>query len=276
MGPRFRWAAVNSHFIGRKPERRITMSVFENQPIASTNREIPLQAGREGAKTADSGIRQEGAKKPIRVLIADDHALVRQGLRALLGARPDMFEICAEVASGQEAVQKARELLPDVVVIDVSMPGLNGIESTRLIVKDIPRAEVLILTMHESEQLIEELLNAGARGYLLKSDVARDLPIAIESLHNQRPFFSSKIAQKVLEGYLKDSARGGAKSVLTPAERRIVQLLAEGKSNKEVANAQDISVKTVETHRANIMRKLGLRSMSDLVHYAVRNEIIEP
>jgi DNA-binding NarL/FixJ family response regulator len=193
----------------------------------------------------------------------------------LLADDPGAFEICAEAASGHEAVEKARRLRPDVVVLDVSMPGLNGLETTRLILDEVPQAEVLILTVHESEQLIEEVLNAGARGYLLKSDVARDLPVAIESLHQRRPFFSSKIARRVLDGYLKDRASAGGKSPLTPAERRVVQLLAEGKSNKEVANLQAITVKTAETHRANIMRKLGLRSMSDLVHYAVRNEIIE-
>jgi DNA-binding NarL/FixJ family response regulator len=212
---------------------------------------------------------------PIRVLIVDDHEFVRRGLRALLTSQTAAFEICGEAASGHEAIRKARQLRPDVVILDVSMPELNGLETTRLILKEQPHAEILILTMHESEQLIEELLNAGARGYLLKSDVSRDLPVAIESLYKQRPFFSSKIARKVLDGYLKDTSRGGAKSTLTPAERRVVQLLAEGKSNKEVANLQEITVKTAETHRANIMRKLGLRSMCDLVHYAIRNEIIQ-
>ena len=168
-----------------------------------------------------------------------------------------------------------RQLRPDVVIIDVSMPGLNGLETTRQIVKEVPCAAVLILTMHESEQLIHDLLNAGAQGYLLKTDAARDLPAAIESLYKRRPFFSSKIALRVLEGYLNNCAREAGKPLLTPAERQVIQLLAEGKSNKEVANVQAISVKTAETHRANIMRKLGLRSMSDLVHYAIRNEIIE-
>lgn len=215
------------------------------------------------------------SQRPIRVLIVDDHEFVRRGLRALLAASPRAFEICGEASGGHEAVKKTRDLRPDVVVLDVSMPGLNGLETTRLIAKEDPRPQVLILTMHESEQMIGQLLNAGARGYLLKSDVARDLPMAIESLHNERPFFSAKIARRVLEGYLRDAGRVGTKPPLTPAERRVIQLLAEGKSNKEVANLQDITVKTAETHRANIMRKLGLLSMSDLVHYAVRNEIIE-
>jgi DNA-binding NarL/FixJ family response regulator len=251
------------------------MSTLWSQPLESDNKGPSPVVPQRPSNATDDGLPQERSARPIRVLIADDHAFVRQGLRSLLGGYPGSFEICAEAASGLEAIEKARQMVPDVVIIDVSMPGLNGLETTRLLVKEIPRAQILILTMHESEQLIEELLNAGARGYLLKSDVARDLPVAIESLYKHRPFFSSKIAQKVLDGYLKDSARAGSKSALTPAERRIVQLLAEGKSNKEVANTQGISVKTVETHRANIMRKLGLSSMSDLVHYAVRNEIIE-
>jgi DNA-binding NarL/FixJ family response regulator len=227
------------------------------------------------ARAGGGELQQERAGRPIRVLIADDHELVRRGLREICKVTPGTFEVCAEAASGLEAVKLARQVQPDVVVIDVSMPGLNGVETTRLIVKEVPSAAVLILTMHESEQLIEELLKAGARGYVLKSDAARDLPVAIESLFQRRPFFSSRVAQRVLDGYLKDSASAGSNSPLTSAERRIVQLLAEGKSNKEVASLQGISVKTAETHRANIMRKLGLRSMSDLVHYAIRNEIIE-
>lgn len=228
------------------------------------------------SNAGEKEMQPEKPERPIRVLIADDHVFVRQGLRTVLASHPGQFEICGEAATGLEAVEKARQLRPDVAVIDVSMPGLNGLEATRMIVKEVAQSEILILTMHESEQLIEGLLNAGARGYLLKSDVARDLPVAIESLYNRRPFFSSKIARGVLDGYLRATAnKGSGKSVLTPAERRIVQLLAEGKSNKEVANAHGISVKTVETHRASIMRKLGMRSMSDLVHYAVRNEIIE-
>jgi DNA-binding NarL/FixJ family response regulator len=246
-----------------------------SQKLHSQSKSFSAVMSRPAAVAGSAKFQQKPSGGPIRVLIADDHEIVRKGLQALLATEPLSFEICAEAASGLEAIKKARELRPDVVVIDVSMPGLNGLETTRLIVKEIPCAEVLILTMHESEQLIQELLNVGARGYLLKTDVARELPMAIESLYIGRPFFSSKIAQKVLAGYLKNSTRDGCKSHLTPAERRVIQMLAEGKSNKEVANLQGISVKTAETHRASIMRKLGLRSMSDLVHYAVRNEIIE-
>jgi len=251
------------------------MSTPGSQPFGIDKEGASSDAPKQPASSPAGESQRNRSSRPIRVLIADDHEFVRQGLRALLADNPGSFEICAEAATGRDALEQARRLHPDVVVLDVSMPGLNGLETTRLILDAVPRAEVLILTVHESEQMIEEVLNAGARGYLLKSDVARDLPVAIESLYRRRPFFSSKIARRVLDGYLKDRARVGGKSPLTPAERRVVQLLAEGKSNKEVANLQAITVKTAETHRANIMRKLGLRSMSDLVHYAVRNEIIE-
>jgi DNA-binding NarL/FixJ family response regulator len=214
--------------------------------------------------------------RPTRVLVADDRESVRRGLRVRLTADSNSFEICAEAASGREAVEKVRQLQPDVIALDVSIPELDGLEMTRLIVKDAPKAEILILTIHKSEPLIEELLDAGAESYLLmKSEVCRHLPEAIESLHIRSPFSSSKIPQDEPYGYVKSSGRAACKSPLTPAERRVLQLLAEGKSNKEVANLQAISVKTAETHRANIMRKLELRSVSDVVHYAIRNDIIE-
>jgi DNA-binding NarL/FixJ family response regulator len=217
------------------------------------------------------------AGKPVStVLVADDHESVRYGVRELIKAER-AFQVCGEAIDGREAVEKARQLKPDVVVIDVSMPELNGIEATRQIVKENAAAEVLVLTVYESEQIVEEILNAGARGYLLKSDVACDLLFAITSLSQHRPFFTSKVAAMVLQGYLENSARAGGCKVsnLTAREREVVQLLAEGKSNKEVAVIQGIEVKTAETHRANLMRKLGLHSVCDLVHYAVRNQIIE-
>jgi DNA-binding NarL/FixJ family response regulator len=215
--------------------------------------------------------------KPVsKVLIADDHESVRNGVRELIKTER-AFQVCGEATDGREAVEKARQLKPDIVVIDVSMPELNGIDATRQIVKDNASAEVLVLTVYESERIIDEILNAGARGYLLKSDVAHDLVFAITSLAQHRPFFTSKVASMVLQGYLENSARAGGCNVsdLTAREREVVQLLAEGKSNKEVAVIQGIEVKTVETHRANLMRKLGLHSVCDLVHYAVRNQIIE-
>ena len=217
--------------------------------------------------------------KPVRILIADDHDLVRQGLRTLVESQSN-WEVVGEAITGRQAVEMAKKLRPDVVVLDIAMPELNGLEATRRILEEAPRTEVLILTMHESEQLVREVLSAGARGYVLKSDASRDLVAALESVSEHKPFFTSKVARIVLEGFLKGGARpeeaATAPGALTTREREIVQLLAEGKSSKEVAAALAISVKTVETHRANIMRKLELHSISDLVRYAIRNKIIEP
>jgi DNA-binding NarL/FixJ family response regulator len=215
---------------------------------------------------------------PIRILVADDHEVVRRGLRALLEAHPEL-QVCAEAANGREAVEKAKQCKPNLVVMDIGMPELNGLEATRRILRALPQTEVLILTMHESEQVVREVLEAGARGYVLKSDAARDLVTAVKTLQQHKPFFTSRVAELVLKGYLggvqADRAEPSLPS-LTPREREIVQLLAEGKSNKEVAAALEISVKTVEAHRANIMRKLNLHSISELVHYAIRNKIVEP
>jgi len=211
-----------------------------------------------------------------RVLLADDHEIVRAGLRRVLQEAPDC-EVLDEASTGREAVEMTLRLRPDVVVLDIAMPELNGLEATRQIVKDFPEAEILILTVHESESLIREVLNAGARGYLLKSDASRHLVAAVESLARHEPFFTSKVSEIVLEGFLSGSTPGkpmGPKD-LTPREREVVQLLAEGKANKEVATLLNISVKTVETHRTNIMQKLDLHSVSELVRYAIRNNIIE-
>jgi len=212
---------------------------------------------------------------PLRILLADDHEILRRGLRTLLEAQAG-WEVVGEARTGRETVGQVKQLKPDVVVLDVTMPELNGLEVTRQIRKMAPEVAVLVLTAHESEQLAEQLLGAGALGYLLKSDAARDLPTAVDSVSRGKTFFTSKIGRLVLEGYLKTTSRPASKGTLTESEREIVQLLAEGKSNKEVADLKGIAVKTAETHRANIMRKLGLHSISDLVRYAVRNGFIEP
>jgi len=212
-----------------------------------------------------------------RILVADDHEVVRKGLVALLQAQPD-WEVCGEAGDGRDAVDKATQLRPDVVILDIGMPSLNGLEATRQILKLNPQARVLILTLHDSDQVVREVLNAGARGFLLKSDAARDLVAAVEALRRDKTYFTSKVAAMVLEGYLKGGTPTAVPTVgrsrLTPREREIVQLLAEGKSTKEVAVALGLSVKTAETHRSNIMRKLQLHSVSDLVLYAVRNNIV--
>jgi DNA-binding NarL/FixJ family response regulator len=216
----------------------------------------------------------------IRILVADDHEIVRQGLRALLEAQPG-WQVVAEAVDGRDAVDKAKRARPDVVVLDVSMPNLNGLEAARQIRRALPQTEVLVLTMHDSEQLVREVLEAGARGYVLKSDAGRELVTAVESVRKSKPYFTSRVSEIVLDGYLHAGTRSDAFNMprtvrLSPREREIVQLLAEGKSNKEVAAALHISVKTAETHRTNLMRKLDLHSISELVRYAIRNKMVEP
>jgi DNA-binding NarL/FixJ family response regulator len=173
-------------------------------------------------------------------------------------------------------VNAATRLKPDLVLLDIGMPALNGLDATRQILAALPDVHVLILTMHDSEQVVREVLAAGARGFLLKSDAGRDLVVAVEALQNRRTFFTTKVAQLVLDGYLRPSPEGDrpARSVLTPREREVIQLLAEGKTTKEVATALNLSVKTAETHRTNLMRKLDLHSVVDVTLYAVRNGIV--
>ncbi len=213
----------------------------------------------------------------IRILLADDHEVVRRGLVSLLAARPD-WQVCGEAQNGREAVAMAVKLKPNLAVLDLSMPELNGLEATRQIRKEVPETEVLVFTMHDSEQFVRDLLAAGARGYVLKSDVTTQLLTAIETVSRHKPFFTSEVAERVLEGFLRlgEMSATEVPGALTPREREIVQLLAEARSNKEVAATLGISVKTVETHRASIMRKLGITSIVDLVHYAIRNNLVSP
>ncbi len=214
-----------------------------------------------------------------RTLIADDHEIVRRGLRALLSSAG--VDVVGEAGTGREAVELARELKPDVVVMDISMPDLNGLEATRQILSELPGTEVLILTMHQSEQLVRQVLDNGARGYMLKSDAGRELVLAVEALRHHQPFLTTKVSEMVLDGYLRRAgaqrtqAEPGGPDRLTRREREVLQLLAEGNSNKEVAAKLTISVKTAETHRSRIMAKLHLGSVSGLVRYAVRNGIVE-
>ena len=212
---------------------------------------------------------------PLRIVIVDDHAVVRRGVRALLESQPG-WEVSAEGTTGREAVDLVKRLRPHIVVMDLSLPELNGLDATRQILKHSPQTEVLVLTMHHSEQLAREVLQAGARGYVLKSDADQSLIAAVESLRQHKPFLTSKVTEFVLEGYMRGAEAGqDAAESITPREREIIQLLAEGSSNKEVAATLGVSVKTIETHRANIMRKLHLRSISDLVRYAIRNKMVQ-
>ena len=213
---------------------------------------------------------------PTRILIADDHELLRRGLVAELSQVPG-WVVVAEVANGRAAVASAAELKPDLVVLDLTMPELNGLEAARRILAADPGTRILILTAHESEQLVREVLSVGARGYVLKSDAGRILVVALQALLEGGSFFTSSVARMVMDGYLRNEASdANAAQTLSGREREIVQLLAEGNSNKDVARALNISVKTAETHRSNIMRKLGLGSLPELVRYAIRNNIIEP
>lgn len=211
----------------------------------------------------------------MRILIADDHEVVRSGVRTLLEARPGWL-VCDEAADGREAVEMAGRHRPDVVILDIGMPGMNGLEAARMIRKVSPDSEVLILTMHESEQIVREVLRAGARGYVLKSDAGRDLVRAVELLGRHKPFITTQVGETVLQK-LVDRRNGAERpSTLSDREREVVQLLAEGNGNKEVADALGISIRTAETHRANIMRKLDCHAFSDLIRYAIRNNIVTP
>jgi DNA-binding NarL/FixJ family response regulator len=214
----------------------------------------------------------------VRILLADDHEIVRRGLKELLEEQVG-WTVCGEAANGREAVDLAVQRRPDVAVLDFSMPELNGLEATRRIRQVAPLVEVLVFTMHESEELIREVLSAGARGYLLKSDATRQLIPAVQSLARHKPFFSGRVSEVVLEGFLKGGAAGPfslATDRLTSREREIIQLLAEGNSNKDIARRLTLSVKTVETHRAAVMRKLELSSLADIIRWAIRNNFIQP
>ena len=214
----------------------------------------------------------------LRIFVADDHEVVRRGICALLTSHSG-WEICGEAGDGREAVEKVAHLQPDVVILDIGMPSLNGLEATRQILHNNPRQKIAILSITDSEQVIQEALKAGAKAYILKSDGATDLIVAIEALQQNRTYFNSRVGQIVLNGFLNmgkmPTKRAAILPELTAREREIVQLLAEGKSTKEVAVTLNVSVKTAETHRSNLMRKLGLHCLSELVLYAVRNNIVQ-
>jgi DNA-binding NarL/FixJ family response regulator len=209
-----------------------------------------------------------------RILIADDHEVVRSGLRTVVEAQPG-WTVVAEASDGRDAVVKALEAKPDVAIIDYSLPLLNGADVTRQIRARVPTVEVLIFTMHDSDSLLADVLAAGARAYLLKSDANQYLIAAVASLANHKPFFTGRISEQLLDTFLS-THQGKADGVLSPRERAIVQLIAEGNSNKEMSEALGLSVKTIESHRASAMRKLKLTSTAAVVRYAIRNKLVGP
>ena len=212
----------------------------------------------------------------IRILLADDHAIVRDGLRSLLEKQPDMT-VSGEAADGREAVDFAEENSPDVVVMDIAMPNMNGIEATRRIVATRPATGVVILSMHQDESYVLRSLKAGARGYLLKDSLRSDVVEAIRLVAQGRSFLTRKVSRLMQEDYIRQMERRGVEDsydLLTDREREILQLIAEGRTNKEVANVLNIGLTTVETHRTHILQKLGLHSVPELILYAVRKGII--
>lgn len=216
----------------------------------------------------------------LRILIADDHEIVRHGVRNLLENETD-FEICGEASIGRDAVNLGEKLQPDVAIMDLSMPDLNGLEAARQLKKLSPKTRILIFTMHDAEQLVHEVFNAGVAGYVLKSDAGQHLVTAIRTVAEGKHYFSSKLSEVIFGGFLHRETPNrptepASDAKPTSREREIIQLLAEGKSNKEVAAILGISPKTAETHRATLMKKLNFHSISDLVRYAIRNHMIEP
>jgi len=217
------------------------------------------------------------AAKKLRLLIADDHELVRQGIRTTLQARRG-WSVVGEAVNGDEAVRKARDLQPDLAIVDITMPELDGLEATRRIQKVAPNTKVLVLTMHESDQMVRRVLEAGARGYVLKSDLATQLVKAVAQVCEGRVFLTPKVSEIVLQGFLEQKQESPPQQreekPPTARETEVIRLLAEGKSNKQISAILGIAVRTVETHRAKIMLKLKLHSIVELVHYATRRGIV--
>ena len=208
----------------------------------------------------------------IRIILADDHALVRQGFRMILAAQPDM-EIVGEAGNGREAVELAEKLKPDLVVMDVTMPELNGIEATRRLAASTPRTRVLALSMHKDSVYVREILRAGARGYLLKDSVDADLLAAVRAVANGDGYLSPGVSDAVLTDYRRHVT--DPIDLLTTREREVLQMIAEGKTNKEIATSLSLSVYTVEAHRGRVMEKLNLHSTGELVRFALRNGLID-
>jgi DNA-binding NarL/FixJ family response regulator len=205
-------------------------------------------------------------------MIVDDHDVVRQGVRALINEVPD-WTVCAEAADGADALQLATETKPDIVIVDIAMPGTSGIDLIIQLKELLPEVAILVLTLHESERIASRALRAGARGYVFKSDPAHQLVEAISSLSRGHPFFSPAVSEDLLQFYL-NPVRADDEDQLTSRERQLAKLVAEGKSNKQIAILLKVSVKTVETHRSSMMKKIGAKSSADITLYAVRNKLV--
>ena len=208
-----------------------------------------------------------------RIIIIDDHDAIRRGVRQLLETTP-YYQVVGEAADGRTALDLARETRPDIAIVDYSVPEMNGLDLSHALKRELPRIEILLYTMHDREDIILEVLRAGVRGFVLKSDTERHLIAALDSLSIRRPYFSGAVSDTLLEQFLENKPHTLASS-LTHREREVVQQVAEGRINKEIAARLNISVKTVETHRASAMRKLKLRTTADLVRYAVRNQLVQ-
>jgi len=219
------------------------------------------------------------AAKKLRILVADDHELVRRGTRGLLQAQRG-WTVVGEAVNGREAVEKARKLKPDLAIIDIGMPELDGLQATRQIREAAPDTRIVVLTMHESDQMVRRVMEAGARAYVLKSDLAANLVRAVRRVSSGELFLTPKVSEIVLQGFVKAGKEArrteSSKAWPTPRELEVIRLLAEGNANKEIAVELGITVRTVETHRAKIMLKLGLHSITELIHWAIRNEITSP
>jgi len=219
------------------------------------------------------GVNPNGGKRT-QILIADDHELIRRGLRIALQSHPG-WTVCAECANGRDAVDEAKTLRPDVAVLDIAMPELNGIDAARQIKRVTPRTEVLLISNHYADHLVREMFAAGVRGFVLKSDADDDVLRAVEYLVQHKPYFTPRAMRLLVSDAADDTVPRPPRELLTPRERELVQMLSEGKSTKEIAVELNVSIKTAETHRANIMRKLNVHSIQEVILYALRNKIVD-
>lgn len=263
---------------------RLRSQVFSpaTKSLAGQKRQTP--SGKSKSSNQQATERGEvSARKPVRVLIADDHPIVLHGLRYVLKSQPWIL-ICGEVTNGREALEKTEELLPDIAIVDISMPEVNGLDVTRAIRLKHPEIEVLVLTMHFSEQVARQVVKAGARGYVLKTDPDATVLNAISHLRDHKPFLTPRVADVVLTGYVDGDVTATIKRAmavefpygpLSRRERQVLQLLSEGMSNKQAASRLGVSPRTIESHRMHVMHKLRLSSFSDMVRYAVRNNMVE-